>query len=209
MARLRSVESRLSKTVIRAPFDGYVGLRQINVGDYATIGQELINVVRLDPLRVDFSVPEILLARVQPGQDINVTVGAFPDQTFRGVVTAIDPQIDVTGHSMAIRARLPNPDLKLRPGLFAQVSVSLATKPDALMIPEQAIWPIGNDKTLYIVEDGVANQRIVTIGDRKDGMVEITSNLSAGEEVVVAGQMKIFPGAKVRPIQSMGDGGSR
>ena len=208
VARLRSAESRLSKTVIRAPFDGYVGLRQINVGDYATIGQELINVVRLDPLRVDFSVPEILLARVQPGQDINVTVGAFPDQTFRGVVTAIDPQIDVTGHSMAIRARLPNPDLKLRPGLFAQVSVSLATKPDALMIPEQAIWPIGNDKTLYIVEDGVANQRIVTIGDRKDGMVEITSNLSAGEEVVVAGQMKIFPGAKVRPIQSMGDGGS-
>jgi membrane fusion protein (multidrug efflux system) len=208
VARLRSAESRLSKTVIRAPFDGYVGLRQINVGDYATIGQELINVVRLDPLRVDFSVPEILLARVQPGQDINVTVGAFPDQTFKGVVTAIDPQIDVTGHSMAIRARLPNPDLKLRPGLFAQVSVSLATKPDALMVPEQAIWPIGNDKTLYIVEDGVANQRIVTIGDRKDGMVEITSNLSAGEEVVVAGQMKIFPGAKVRPIQSMGDGGS-
>ena len=209
VARLRSAESRLSKTVIRAPFDGYVGLRQINVGDYATIGQELINVVRLDPLRVDFSVPEILLARVQPGQDINVTVGAFPDQTFRGVVTAIDPQIDVTGHSMAIRARLPNPDLKLRPGLFAQVSVSLATKPDALMIPEQAIWPIGNDKTLYIVEDGVANQRIVKIGDRKDGMVEITSNLSAGEEIVVAGQMKIFPGATVRPIQSMGDGGGR
>ena len=124
-------------------------------------------------------------------------------------MTAIDPQIDVTGHSMAIRALLPNPDLKLRPGLFAQVSVSLAVKPDALMVPEQAIWPIGNDKTLYIVEEGAANQRIVTLGDRKDGMVEITSNLAAGEEVVVAGQMKIFPGAKVRTIQATGTGGSR
>jgi membrane fusion protein (multidrug efflux system) len=208
VARLRSAESRLSKTVIRAPFDGYAGLRRINVGDYATIGQELVNVVRLDPLRVDFSVPETLLARIQPGQTIEVTVGAFRDEVFAGEVIAIDPQIDVTGHSMAIRARLPNPGLKLRPGLFAQVSVSLAVKPDALMVPEQAIWPIGNDKTLYIVEDGVANQRIVTIGDRKPGMVEITSGLSAGEEVVIAGQMKIFPGAQVRTIQSTGTGGS-
>jgi len=209
VARLRSAQSRLSKTVIRAPFDGFAGLRRINVGDYATIGQELVNVVRLDPLRVDFSVPETQLARVHPGQSIDVMVGAFPDEVFAGEVIAIDPQIDVTGHSMAIRARLPNPDLRLRPGLFAQVTVSLAVKPDALMVPEQAIWPIGNDKTLYIVEDGVANQRVVTIGDRKGGMVEITSNLSAGEEVVIAGQMKIFPGAQVRTIQATGTDGGR
>lgn len=208
IARLRSAESRLSKTVVRAPFDGYVGLRRINVGDYATIGQELVNVVRLDPLRVDFSVPEVLLSRIQPGQQIAVTVGAFRDEVFAGEVTAIDPQIDVTGHSMAIRARLPNPDLKLRPGLFAQVAVSLAVKPNALMVPEGAIWPIGNDKTIYVVEEGVANQRIVTIGDRQPGLVEIIDGLVAGEEIVVAGQMKLFPGAAVRTIPAM-DGGSR
>jgi membrane fusion protein (multidrug efflux system) len=209
VARLRSAEARLSKTVIRAPFDGFVGLRRINVGDYATIGQELVNVVRLDPLRVDFSVPETLLARVQPGQDIHVTVGAFPDEIFAGEVIAIDPQIDVTGHSLAIRAKLPNPDLKLRPGLFAKVIVSLAVKPDALMVPEEAIWPIGNDKTVFVVEDGVANQRTVKIGDRKPGLVEVVSGLEAGDEIVVAGQMKLFPGAKVRPIQAAGtDGGS-
>ena len=126
IARLHSAESRLSKTLIRAPFDGFIGLRRINVGDYATIGQELVNVVRLNPLRVDFSVPETLLSRVQPGQTIDVTVGAFRDQVFEGVITAIDPQIDVTGHSMEVRTRLPNPDLQLRPGLFAQVAVSLA-----------------------------------------------------------------------------------
>ncbi len=101
---------------------------------------------------------------------------------------------------MAIRARLPNPDLRLRPGLFAQVSISLAVNPNALMVPEQAIWPIGQDKILYIVEDGVANQRVVLLGDRKPGIVEIVSGLKAGEEIVVAGQMKLFPGVAVRTI---------
>lgn len=200
IARLRSAESRLSKTIIRAPFDGFAGLRRINIGDYATIGQELVNVVRLDPLRVDFSVPETLLARVQPGQSISVTVGAFRGEVFKGVVTAIDPQIDVTGHSMAVRARLPNPDLRLRPGLFAQVAVSLAVNPRALMVPEEAIWPIGNDKILYVVKDGIATQRLVTLGDRKPGYVEVVEGLSAGEEIVVAGQMKLFDGAEVRTI---------
>ena len=208
IARLRSAESRLSKTVIRAPFDGYAGLRRINVGDYATIGQELVNVVRLDPLRVDFSVPETLLSRVQPGQGINVTVGAFRDDSFAGVVTAIDPQIDVTGHSMAVRARLPNPDLKLRPGLFAQVSVSLAVNPSAIMVPEQAIWPIGNDKIIYVIEEGIANQRTVMLGDRKPGWVEVVSGLEVGEEIVVAGQMKLFPGVAVQTIPAE-LGGSR
>jgi membrane fusion protein (multidrug efflux system) len=200
VARLHSAQARLSKTVIRAPFDGFVGLRRINVGDYATIGQELVNVVRLDPLRVDFNVPETLLARVHPGQSIAVTVGAFRGEVFDGVVTAIDPQIDVTGHSVAIRARLPNPDLRLRPGLFAQVAVSLSVNPTALMVPEEAIWPIGNDKILYVIEDGIANQRVVTIGDRKPGSVEIIDGLSAGEEIVVAGQMKLYPGAAVRTL---------
>jgi membrane fusion protein (multidrug efflux system) len=200
VARLESAEARLYKTVIRAPFDGVTGLRRINVGDYATIGQEMVNVVRLDPLRVDFSVPETLLARVQPGLDINVTVGAFPGQVFKGQVMAVDPQIDVIGHNLEVRARLPNPGLELRPGLFAKVSVTLAVKPDALLVPEQAIWPIGNDKTLYVIEEGKVTRRVVKLGERKPGYVEVTSGLRAGEEIVVAGQMKLFEGAAVNTI---------
>ena len=205
VARLESAEARLYKTVIRAPFDGFTGLRRINVGDYATIGQEMVNVVRLDPLRVDFSVPETLLARVQPGLDINVTVGAFPGRVFRGQVTAVDPQIDVIGHNLEVRARLPNPGLELRPGLFAKVAVTLAVRPDALLVPEQAIWPIGNDKTLYVIEDGVVKRRTVKLGERKPGYVEVTSGLTAGEEIVVAGQMKLFEGAAVSTIPSTVD----
>jgi membrane fusion protein (multidrug efflux system) len=202
-ARLNSALARLSKTVIRAPFDGYVGLRRINIGDYATTGQELVNVVQLDPLRVDFNVPETLLARVLPGQAIVVTVGAFPDRKFTGEVTAIDPQVDAVGHSLAVRARLPNPDLALRPGLFAQVAVSLDVKPDALMVPEEAIWPIGQEKTVYVIEDGVATRRNVRLGERKPGLVEVVSGLKRGEEIVVAGQMKLYEGAPVQTTPAM------
>lgn len=200
VARLLSSEARLSKTVIRAPFDGTVGLRMINIGDYATIGQELVDVVRLDPLRLDFSIPETLLAHVKPGQNIDVSVGAYPGELFEGIISAIAPAIDVAGHSVAIRARLPNPDLKLRPGLFARVSVTMDVKPDALMVPEQAIWPIGQDKTVFVVIDGKAVQKTVQIGQRQDNLVEVVSGLSPGDEVVTAGQLKIFDGAAVNTI---------
>ena len=204
VARLKSSEARLSKTVIRAPFDGFVGLRRINIGDYATIGQEMVDVVRLDPLRVEFSVPETLLAQLKPGQDVEVSVGAYRDDIFGGTITAVAPQIDVAGHSVTLRARLPNPDLKLRPGLFAQVSVTLEVKPDALVVPEQAIWPIGNDKTVFVVEDGKAVQKVVVLGQRQPGLVEIVSGLSPGDEVITAGQMKIFDGAAVSTIPATG-----
>lgn len=204
IARDLSARARLSKTVIRSPFDGYVGLRMINIGDYATIGQELVSVVSLDPLRVEFSVPETLLAKMKSGQTIEVSVGAYPDETFGGVITAIAPQIDVTGHSVTIRARLPNPELKLRPGLFAQVSVTLDVQDSALMVPEQAIWPIGQDKTVFVVENGKAMQKTVRLGQRLPGRVEIVSGIVAGEEIITAGQMKIFDGADVNTIPATG-----
>jgi membrane fusion protein (multidrug efflux system) len=203
IARLLSSQARLSKTTIRAPFDGFAGLRKINIGDYATIGQELVSVVSLDPLRVEFSVPETLLSQMQQQQTIDVRVGAYPGETFTGVITAIAPQINVQGHSVAIRASLPNPDLRLRPGLFAEIEVTLVTKPDALLVPEQAIWPIGRDKTVFVVVDGVAQQRVVKIGQRVPGEVEIVDGIAADDEVVTAGQMKIFDGADVKTKPGM------
>jgi membrane fusion protein (multidrug efflux system) len=198
VARLRSSQARLSKTVIRAPFDGFVGIRRINIGDYATIGQQLVDVVQLDPLRVAFSVPETLLPKVQPGQPVSISVDAYPDETFDGEITAVAPKTDVQGHSLEVRASLPNRDLKLRPGLFVRIDVSLGIKPNAIVIPEQAIWPLGQNKIVYVVEDGKAFQRAVRIGERKPGAVEITDGLAAGEIIVTAGQMKLFDGARVQ-----------
>lgn len=198
VARLRSSQARLSKTVIRAPFDGFVGLRRINIGDYATIGQELVDVVQIDPLRVEFSVPETLLPKVRPDLPISVTVDAYPDDVFGGTITAVAPKSDVQGHSLEVRASLPNDELKLRPGLFVRVTISLGVKQDAIIIPEQAIWPIGQDKTVYVVIDGKAQRRIVMLGERQPGAVEIIAGLEAGETIVTAGQMKLYEGAAVR-----------
>jgi len=197
VARLLSSRAKLSKTVIRAPFDGFVGLRRINVGDYAPAGQELVDVVQLDPLRVDFSVPEILLPKVKPGQLIEVMVDAYPDEVFGGNITAVAPKSDVQGHSIEVRASLPNGELKLRPGLFVSVKVSLGVKPDAIVIPEQAIWPIGQNKTVYIVVDGKVERRVVRLGERRPGSVEVVSGLEVGEVIVTAGQMKLYDGAAV------------
>lgn len=202
VARLLSSQAKLAKTVIRAPFDGFAGLREINVGDYATIGQPLVDVVQLDPLRVRFSVPETLLPKVQVGLPVEVNADAYPGQAFTGTITAVAPRIDVQGHNLAIHASLPNPELKLRPGFFVSVIVSLGEKADALVVPEQAIWPIGQDKTVFVVVDGKAVQRTVRLGERQPGFVEVVSGLNHGDIVVTAGQMKIYDGASVRSTTS-------
>ena len=202
VARLRSSRARLSKTVIRAPFDGFAGLRRINIGDYATVGQELVDVVQLNPLRVDFSVPETLLPKLKPDLAIEVMVDAYPDEIFAGTVTAVAPKSDVQGHSLEVRASLPNEALKLRPGLFVRINVSLGVKPNAIVIPEQAVWPIGQDKTVFVVVDGKAQQRVVRIGERQPGAVEVIEGLAVGEVIVIAGQMKLHDGAAVRSVNN-------
>ena len=135
---------------------------------------------------------------MQPGQPVAVSVDAYPGDTFTGRITAVAPKTDVAGHSLEVRAILPNKELKLRPGLFVRIDVSLGVKPDAIMIPEQAIWPLGQDKVVYVVQDGKAFQRKVRIGDRQPGSVEIVDGLEPGEVIVTAGQMKLFDGASVQ-----------
>ena len=104
------------------------------------------------------------------------------------------------GHSLEVRASLPNKALKLRPGLFVSVSISLGVKSNAIVIPEQAIWPIGQNKTVYVVVDGKAQQRVVRLGDRMPGAVEIAAGLEAGEIIVTAGQMRLYDGIAVRSV---------
>lgn len=203
-ARLASARARLDKMVIRAPFGGVVGLRQVSPGDFVGVGQALVNVVRLDPMQVDFRLPEVQLGRVAPGQAVKLTVDAFPGRVFEGTVSAIDPQIDAGGRSALVRARVANGDGVLRPGLFARVEVVLARRAQALMVPEQAIWPLGDKRHVFRVEDGVARLVEVRTGQRLPGLVEIVSGLSAGDVVVTAGQLKIRDGMPVTALPPAG-----
>lgn len=196
-AKLASAKARLAKTEIRAPFEGVVGLRQVSVGEYINAGQALVELVRLDPLEVEFQIPETLAARLNAGQSVRVQTDAFPGESFTGSISAVAPSVQVAGRSVAVRARLANPEKKLRPGQFAQVQVALAAAAPVLMVPEQAIWPSGEQKMVYRVKAGKAELVPVTLGQREPGWVAVTAGLSVGDEVITAGQQKLFPGAPV------------
>jgi membrane fusion protein, multidrug efflux system len=203
-AGLELARARLDKTRIRAPFDGSIGLRSISVGDFVDVGQPLVSLVDLDPLKVDFRVGEIHLPDVLAGQSISVTVDAFPGQRFTGEVFAIEPQVDINGRALVVRARLPNPNGALRPGLFSRVSLIVDNQAQALLVPESAIVPQGDQHFVYRVADGRANLVEVLIGQRKDTRVEIRSGVELGDLVVSAGQLKLRDGMTVQAAAADG-----
>lgn len=200
-AAVALAQAQLEKTVITAPFDGLIGLRQVSVGDYVSPGDELAPLESIDPLNVDFRVPEQFLGQVKVGTGIVLRFDALPDLVRDGVVGAISPLIDVGGRSMLLRAKVPNSDGSLRPGLFARVQLRFGDK-DALVVPEAAIAPAGDMNYVYRVEDGIAVKVGVMLGLRRDGMVEITHGLEAGDEVLVSGLQKVSNGAHVQVLNS-------
>jgi membrane fusion protein, multidrug efflux system len=200
-AEVDLARARLDKTRITAPFGGVVGLRRVSVGGYVSPGQDLVNLEDIDPIKVDFPVPERALSAVAVGQPIEVTVDAWPDRTFEGEVYAIDPQIDAQGRSIAIRATIDNQERLLRPGLFAAVRLITARRDDALLVPEQAVFAQAGKQYVYKVVDGVARLAEVTLGGRRVGQAEIVAGLAAGDVVVIAGQMKLYDGSHVRIVE--------
>jgi len=199
-AARKLAEARLDKMRLRAPFDGVVGLRLVSEGDFVNVGQDLVSLVEIDPLKVDFRVGEVFLADVSPGQTIEVKVDAFPDETFEGEVYAIEPQVDINGRALVIRAKLPNPDQKLRPGLFSRVDLIVDAAAQSLLVPEDAIVPRGDQHFVYRVVDGHALLTEVVLGKRERTRVEIRRGLSLDDVVVTAGQLKLRDGVAVTPV---------
>lgn len=191
---------RLEKTAVRAPFDGVAGLRSFSVGDYAQVGQVLTTIDTLDPLKLEFSVPERYFTNIQIGQKITFGVDAWPGQTFEGSIYAIDPRINPDTHNFSVKANIPNADSRLRPGMYARIAIATATRTGVIMVPEEALIPQGNDSFVYVIEDGKAAMKQVTRGIRDNNRVEITEGLEAGAEVITAGTMRIGPGM---PVQSL------
>jgi membrane fusion protein (multidrug efflux system) len=195
---------QLDKTRIVAPFSGIVGLRKVSVGEYITAGKALVNLEAIDPVKADFRVPEKFLPAIKVGQNIRISVDAFPGETFDGKVYAIDPRIDVAGRSLLVRAKVPNKDQQLRPGLFVRVTVLLKLKEDALTVPEQAIVPQGDSQYVFKINDGKVKLTKVKLGMRRSGRVEILDGLSANDEVVTAGQLKLRDGTQVSIVNGAG-----
>ncbi len=197
-ASVQLAEAKLAKTDIRAPFSGIIGLRSVSVGDYVKEGADLVNLEAIDPLKVDFRVPETYLRQVQVGQSLEVTLDALPGKSYDGKVVAVNPLIDAAGRAIVIRAQVRNQDTALRPGMFARVKLITRAERNALVIPEQSLVPQGTDQFVFKVQDGKVARVKVETGQRRDGKVEIVSGVTKDDTIVTAGQLKLRDGVAVR-----------
>ncbi len=197
-ASLALAQAKLAKLSIAAPFSGIIGLRSVSVGDYVKEGADMVNLEAIDPLKVDFRVPEIYLSQIRVGQSLTMNLDAMPGKTYEAKVIAINPLVDAAGRAVVIRAQVRNQDTTLRPGMFVRVRLLTHDTQQALVVPEQAIVPQGDEWFVYRVVAGKAQRAKVEIGQRRDGKAEVLKGLSDGDVVITAGQLKIREGVAVQ-----------
>ena len=222
-AQLALAQARLARMRIVAPFDGTLGIRTVNLGDYVKDGADLVNLEDTRSLYVDFRLPERYQGKVAAGQAVVVELDALPGKTFTAKVVALDALIDANGRSLAVRAVLPaQPGSALRPGLFARTTTVFGVNDAALTVPEEAIVPqAGKQYVQRLVPEGegdarqLVSQKVeVTLGVRRASTVQVVQGLSAGDTVVVAGQQRLQKdGTAVKVVDmsappSPGKGGS-
>lgn len=196
-ARVEQAKAQLSQTTIVAPFNGRLGLSQINIGDFVSSGTEIVNLQSMDPIYVDFSIPEVYISKVATGQDVKVRTDAYPGVTFIGKVEALESAINQANRTLMLRASIPNKDGKLIPGTFVEVSVLVNVEQQAIEIPQTAVVFSPEGNFVYKVIDGKASKAIVTLGDRDADKVVVKNGLVAGDVIITSGQLKVQDGAPV------------
>jgi membrane fusion protein (multidrug efflux system) len=195
-AALALARAQLAETVVRAPFDGIIGQRRVDVGAYVGEGDTLVTLVDLDPLEIEFAVPDRHLAMLEVERPVSIGVASHPDRRFVGRVVFVAPEVDEVNRTVTVKADLPNPDGMLRPGQFVTVTLTLERRQDALLVPEEALLSDGRRPLVFVVAGDVATARPVRTGARVPGRVQIVEGLEAGDRVVSAGHEKLDPGAE-------------
>ena len=206
-AEFQLIEAQLLKTEIRAPFSGVIGLRWVSPGSYLSSQTRIAALHDLDPVKLDFSVPEKYSALMQIGQKIVFSIEGI-DESFPGTIYAIEPTVDASTRSLRMRARCPNEDGLLVPGVFAKVDLVLRSVPDALTVPSIAIIPELGGKKVFVYDNGKAEPRVVETGIRTEMEVQIVSGLTAGDQVITSGIMQLRPGLEVEVESPSTDSGS-
>lgn len=197
-AQAQQVRADIGERVITAPFSGWVSLRNISVGAIANQGTEIATISDVSTIKLDFPVPETMLSVVRPGQTLEARSAAYPDRPFRGRIHSVDPVVDPNTRAVTVRARLPNPDRLLRPGMLLTVAIETAPRL-AVSVPELAVVGEGEARFVYVVEEqNRAQRRPVRTGMRSNGRIEILEGLTAGERVVTEGVVKVADGMEVR-----------
>ena len=209
-ANLEFAESRLSKTKIMVPFNGIIGTRKVNVGDFIRIGQEITQLANLNNLRVLFSVPERFLSELKTNSSIVIYSSVYPGYEIEGKIIAIEPILNSETRNVNVVGYLKNPGQKFRSGMSANIIVALSERPNALIIPNQAVFASGDLSFVYVVQkDSSVSQVPVTLGLQLSDVVEVVDGLQNGMQVVQAGHQKLFPGAKILPVIMESDSASQ
>ena len=202
-ARVAAIEARLADRLIRAPFSGVLGLRNVSQGTLVRPGDVITTLDDISDIKLDFTVPESFVGALRVGLPINATAAAFPDRTFEGKILAAETRIDPVTRAVKVRAALPNPDQLLKPGMLMTVEVIKQTL-TGISVPERSVIARGDETFVYVVEGTVPSKSIVTVGRRQDGLAQILDGVSKGELVVSDGTHRVRPGQPVRIVEKDG-----
>jgi membrane fusion protein (multidrug efflux system) len=209
LAEVREKEALINKKTILAPFDGQLGIRRVNLGQFLEAGSAIAELEALDPLYVDYALPERRLSEIQVDQPVEVRVQAYPERVFEGRIQAISPAVSRETRNIQVRALVPNPDRLLLPGMFAKVDTLLAAREDVLTLPRQAIAFNTYGDSVFVIEQGgdedadelIVQRRQIKTGAVRGQEIEILEGLEVGERVVLAGQVKLRNGASVQVVE--------
>ncbi|MGB3721398.1 MAG: efflux RND transporter periplasmic adaptor subunit [Pacificimonas sp.] len=203
-ADANAVRSQIDDRVVRAPFDGVIGLRTISPGAVVSAGTAIATISDISSINLDFTVPESFLGTIAEGQAIEAKAAAYPEELFRGNIDSISPQVDALSRSVTVRAKLPNPDRRLRPGMLLTVEI-VSDARRSLAVPETALVAQGDRSYVFRVETDaegatIARRTAIEIGKRQDGMVEVAGGLSKGDVIIADGTVKVRDDAPVEPV---------
>lgn len=201
-ALLEALRSRITDRTIRAPFDGIIGFRQVSVGALLTPGTVIAELDDIDLLKLDFTLPEAYLSRIDKGDAVDAETVAWEGERFSGTVTRIGGRVDPVTRAFPVRALISNSDARLRPGMLMTLRVSLGNT-QSIVVPESALLQVGGQSSVYTIDsEGFARRVPVEIGSRLPGAIEIVSGIAPGDRVVTTGQLTLRPGARVKEAVS-------
>ena len=196
-ATLQIAERRFYKKIVRAPFNGIVGLKLKSIGEYLEPGEVITSLDSIDPIELDFEVPESAISALEIGAEINAFTRAWGNEVFNGIVKSINTRVNLESRSITVRAKINNTNLKLKPGMFMIVKLPVVTHKNAIIIPEEAVLTDGTLRTVYVIKDGITNSKAVKLGQRLPGEVEVLEGISSDAIVITGGIQKVRDGSKV------------
>ncbi|MCX7867352.1 efflux RND transporter periplasmic adaptor subunit [Limisphaera sp. VF-2] len=204
-ARAEAIRSTIAKKTLRAPFAGLLGIREVHLGQYLQAGQPVVSLQALDPVHIEFALPQQTLGQLRPGLEVEVTSDAYPDRVFRATLTAMDPEVDTATRTVRVQATVANKDRALRPGMYVRAAVVLPEADLVTMIPSTAVLSAPYGDSVFVVEPAtnglsggfLVRQQFIKLGRRRGDFVSVTAGVQPGQQVVSAGVFKLRNGMRV------------